>query len=104
MAFEAIRINNMYSLHKEIKSGKWTIGMWVNETLYARDGTNRKLGKKKDKTSYRFFREIIIHESRVQLTLGDRVNAESEKGVVELFYVVDQITTKDGSYKYYIGI
>lgn len=104
MVSEAPSINNMFALHKNSKTGKWEIGIWTNETLYSRDGSNRKIGKKSDKTSYRYFREVILYTSEVPLQIGERINAESEKGVVELFYVVDSITTKDGSFKYYIGV
>lgn len=98
-------LNSVYSLGKDKKTGKWSVGKWVNQALWCIDGTNKRICAYKDMTHWRFFRESRSFISDVQLTPGvDRVSVEKRAGVNEWFYVIDAIRSEDGKFHYLVGI
>lgn len=97
-------INNAFALAKD-KTGKWQVAQWVNDNLYTIDGKNRKICKGDEFTRRKYFINAMEYVSKVELTPGDRVQVQNpEDRIPEMYYVIGQITTKDGSFKYFIGI
>lgn len=97
-------INRSYALAKD-KDGKWKVAMWINDALFARDGSNKRLCKRDDMTRWKFFSDVLVYETESSLAVGDRVGIKDGR-VLEYFYVIDPITVPSGSKvnKYYIGI
>jgi len=103
VVFNKGNINLSYSLAKG-RDGKWVVGMWVNDTLYSRDGSNKKLCKRDEMTLWKFFKEVKEYESSGNLKIGEKVLV-SEEGRSSYYYVIDQIHNKDKSINsYYIGV
>lgn len=104
MVLSRENLNSVYSLGKNKKTGKWSVGQWANQTLWSVDGSNKKICSFDEMTHWRYFRETIEHVSEVELSPGDRVSIPVKRGINDWYYVIYKITSGDGKFHYVVGI
>ncbi|QYC52443.1 hypothetical protein [Salmonella phage SSBI34] len=98
MSVDSKQLNSVYALAKG-KDGKFQVGMWANQSLFAVDGSNKRLASFKDMTKWRYFREATEYVSDVELKQGDRVSG----GKDGWYYVIYESKETDGKFHYVVG-